>query len=248
VLAADRYGWTAVDHAAFRGHMTVVTLLEEALCVQPPSSYICTRLPILSPRLATIEHQTVSFPDTHWSEVDSTQTSVFLSLGSFDIHAKNSGLEIEPCVASQIHQSIQSHMLLEIACHGQAHAVQLPFLGDISSTTWRFSTTDIDSSKLTFKLFRCTENGEPRRQLLGMAMVLLDSIKGLFRPERQSLKRESTAELITPDGNFAGSVTFTFLVCRPYKAHGNPKPRQRMRSVKSTQVVGHRGRSLLMSE
>jgi hypothetical protein len=171
-----------------------------------------------------------------------SKTIVFINLGSFDLHTTSQGIDIETCVASQ-EQS--QGMLLEISaspCEEEPHKIQLPFLGDLSDVTWRFSTTDSDAMKVTFKLFQCTAEGQPQ-VLIGSAIAILGSIKGWFRPERQSLRRDSTVALSNPDGTFVGTVTFTFLVCQPYNILGTPKPVQKMRSLKSTQVVGHRGTS-----
>jgi glycerophosphodiester phosphodiesterase len=247
VLTLDRHGWSAVDHAAYRGHMTMVTLLQQALDTQSGPNSICIESLALSrpsKRSHTPRPTCVSTQTPH-PDMNPHLTSVFVNLGSFDLHTENQGLELETCVARQGQfQSMESHMQLEISahpCQDQPHKIQLPYLGDLSSVTWRFLTSDPEAMRLTFKLFQFTGSSEPRRRLVGSAVVLLKSIKGWFRPGRQSLRRDSTVALITPDGNFGGSVTFTFLGCRPYIAPGSPKPTQTMRSLKHTQVVGHRG-------
>ncbi|KAI0125860.1 Glycerophosphoryl diester phosphodiesterase family-domain-containing protein [Xylariales sp. AK1849] len=244
-LTQDHQGWSAVDHASYRGHMTIVEMLQQASAETTIGDTYTKSLNPSQPLKHTHLHRpTYLSSETPPHVKDLTQTSVFINLGSFDLHSKNQVLELDACAARQGRLRDMQNMLLEISaspCQEQPYRIQMPFLGDISDVTWLFSTTDPDEMKLTFQLFHYVDNGNPDERLFATGIALLGSTSGWFRPERQSLRRESTVALAALDGSFAGTITFTFLVCQPHKALGMPKPIQRMCLSKSTQIVGHRG-------
>jgi glycerophosphodiester phosphodiesterase len=118
--------------------------------------------------------------------------------------------------------------------------VQLPILEDRSNEPWHFVTDDPSRAGLSFKVFSAVNGGE---QPIGTAVALLDSLKQGSEAARESLVRDYTIPVIScTDGDFLGTLTFTFVIARPFKfAQKTPTPPQRLRSVESTKIVGHRG-------
>ncbi|KAK7951193.1 GDPD-domain-containing protein [Apiospora aurea] len=253
-LHMDRRGWSALDHASYRGHMTIVAVLEDSLStntedlVAPKTS---EALPLsesvkpVSPRPTYV---------TPLSNDGSASSSVFVNLGSFDVAVTDSPVDLEGHVYKKMEAlATPTHTYLEVSAIDHpdiSHRVSIPFLGDKEDTTWQFLTEDADRMKLSFKLFEVDEESKGKHKLIASAVALLDCTKGWFRPERQSLRRDSAVALITPTGEFAGSVSFTFLVCKPYvpKEGASVNQPQKMRSLTPAQVIGHRGLGLNENE
>ncbi|KAH8198616.1 hypothetical protein TruAng_007206 [Truncatella angustata] len=244
-MTKDHRGWSALENASYRAHMTIVDALQHALPVREPENHL-EKVLVQSRDIKPIQIQRPTYFSKESSAhiEDASFTSVVFSLGSFDINSNGLILNIATSVLGRVATSISSQMILEVAgihCHEQPYEFMLPLLGDVSEITCVFSTTEPDNLQLSFKLIETFNDAMPCKRLLATGIALLGSIKGWFRPERQSLKRDSTVVLNTPKGDFAGTITFTHLVCKPYEAPGLPKPVQKMRLLETTQVVGHRG-------
>lgn len=246
-LHTDRRGWSSLDHAAYRGHMSIVDLLQNTL----PSStknQVERKAPALLPPTESIT--SVNPRPTYVTTLASdgaVLSSVFVNLGSFDVADRGNPVNLEDHFYERTRALVTpSQTYLEVSVTDQpgiSHKVTLPFLGDKGDTTWQFLTKNTDRMKLSFKLFEITEESTEKPNLIASAVALLDSIKGWFRPERQGLRRDSAVALITPAGDFIGSVSFTFLVCKPYvpKHDASAIRHQKMRSLTPAQVIGHRG-------
>ncbi|KAM0807364.1 putative GP-PDE domain-containing protein [Seiridium cardinale] len=245
VNVKDHRGWTAVDHASYRAHMTLVDALQQASHVLGLSdTHAMTPVYSRAIKPKSTQRSTSLSLDIPQQNGNTPVTSVFVNLGSFDVTSSNLILKTASCITNRPLQNVTSQLQLEASgsdCLEEPYMVSLPLLGDVSEVTWVFSTSNPDDLKLSFKLFECLDDTKSTKRLLASGIALLDSIKAWFRPGRQSLKRESTVALGTPEGGFGGSITFTHLVCHPYSAPGPPKHTQKMRASDSTQVVGHRG-------
>ncbi|ORY60216.1 uncharacterized protein BCR38DRAFT_488398 [Pseudomassariella vexata] len=251
VNSQDWRGWSAIDHASYRAHMAIVAMVQHALC---KDDGVSSETPKLSVQVCSAQqtavHRPTSFaPHEALPDAESDLTSIFVNLGTFETHHNEKIADIIPSVANQRqhHNSIQSSMLLEVSgsdCREPPYCLQLPYLGDISDITWRFSTSDPDNMRLTFKLFQFLGEREVCKRLVGSGIALLSAIKGWFRTERQSLRRDSTVALMNSDGDFAGTLSFTFLVAGAYKPAMLPTHAQKMCPPPSTQIVAHRGLGL----
>ncbi|KAI1846843.1 hypothetical protein JX266_007064 [Neoarthrinium moseri] len=244
-LIQDFGGWSAIEHACYRAHTTIVDALQRASPTPELSrgSNVAARLP--QPQRPAKSHPpTCVSADAAQVYTEPQYTSVFVNLGSFDVYADKEALEVEPGILRTLSKSMEHDTILEVSgspCQQEPYTVRLPLEGAPTEVTWVFSTTQPETMKLTFKLYKRGNSEKPSKRLIATGVALLDSIKGWFRPERQSLRRDSRVALITSDGDAAGTITFTFLLCSPYNARAPPRPTQTMRLSDSTQVVGHRG-------
>lgn len=241
----DRRGWSALDHAAYRGHMRIVAMLQNATPTGIGN--------LMEPRTSKpppSESATCGIPRPTYiadlSSDDPVLSSLFVNLGSFDVADRRDPVDLKGHVHKTKVLVTSSHRYLEVSaieCPNISYRLSLPFLGDVGDTTWHFLTENMDGVKLNFKLFEMNEGPDEKPKLIASAFALLDSIKGWFRSERQSLRRDSAVALVSPDGDFVGSVSFTFLVCKPFiPKQGTLVNRpQNMRSLAPAQVIGHRG-------
>ncbi|KAK7965164.1 hypothetical protein PG988_010168 [Apiospora saccharicola] len=254
MLHIDRRGWSSLDHAAYRGHMSIVDLLQKTLPISTEDQVEHKRSALLPPLEPTTPVNPRPTYVTTLSSYGSDLLSVFVSLGSFDVADRGNPVDLEGHLCQKIKALVASgQTYLEVSATDHpdiSHRVTVPFLGDKGDTTWQFLTENADRMKLSFKLFETINKSTDKPKLIASAVALLESIKGWFRPERQSLRRDSAVALITPHGDFFGSVAFTFLVCKPYvpKPGTSEKRPQKMRSLTPAQVIGHRGLGLNENE
>lgn len=246
----DRQGWSAIEHAAYRAHMPVVALLESALpttvgpedgkiSVAVPMSYSNTSRP--SSPIVSVEEE-----DTSLAQLHSSCTSIFVDIGSFDVDDRDQAVALEAPLGLQAKPgALSNDMLLEVSapgCPETPRSLRIPYIGDAPTDTWRFSTQDISRAKLAFKLFQGTRGHGDGPRLVGAGICLLSSMARWFATEQQSLRRDTRVALTNTDGDFVGSVCFTFIVSSPYIPKHMPGPPQKMKSQPTAQVVGHRGR------
>lgn len=251
VKSKDCRGWSAIEHASYRAHMAVVTAIEEAsVSVDafdvPSDAQVCSS----ATRPTDLLRPTYFSSDEPTPQSILPVASIFVNLGTLDITSSNSILDFEPTFTDYLTTRSSGHMFLEISgtpCREEPYVVRLPLLGDVSERTWLFSTPEPGKLRLKFNIWEYMGNAKTSKKLLATGVVLLGSIRGWFRPERQSLKRDSLVALSTPEGEYAGTVAFTHLVCQSYKAPTTVKAIQKMRSMTSTQVIGHRGLGWNMS-
>lgn len=246
-LHIDRRSWSPLDHAAYRGHMSIVDLLQNTMPtstedqVEPKTSTL-----LLPSEPTTPVNPRPTYVTTLPSD-DSVLSSVFVNLGSFDVVNRGNPVDLDGHLYAKTKALVTtSQTYLEVSATDHPdilHRVPIPFMGDKGDTTWKFLTENADRLKLSFKLFEIVGESKDKPKLIASAVALLDSIKGWFRPERQSLRRDSAVALVTPGGDFVGSVSFTFLVCTPYvpKQDTMANRAQKMRSLTPAQVIGHRG-------
>ncbi|OXV07336.1 hypothetical protein Egran_04899, partial [Elaphomyces granulatus] len=244
IRTCDIRGWSAKDHAAFRGYPRIIEALQ-----QQEKMTIKANIP---ESLPTVQNETLSsnvyaemFPRvTQARQFDSMGSHIFVNLGSFDSNRQLTAVNMEPYRAKIAPAQLpETSLFLEISMinsQQEPSLVQLPILEDRSNEPWHFVTDDPSRAGLSFKVFSAVNGGE---QPIGSAVALLDSLKQGSEAARESLVRDYTIPVIScTDGDFLGTLTFTFVIARPFKfAQKTPTPPQRLRSVESTKIVGHRG-------
>lgn len=226
VAVKDIRGWSAIEHAAYRAHMAIVDVLQQAEPVPvQETARLRSSMPSQCAKPPNNPRPTYFTDPIPSEEATSSSTTIFLNLGTFDLNSKSQIFQFEPSMKFGRSQpgSLSTEYLLEISgspCEEQPYTIQLPFLGDLCEPTWIFHTPDHpDDMRLTFRLL-CGRPGSG--QLAAAGVAVLGAIRGWFPGGRQSLRRESRVALVAPDGRFAGSVTFSFVLCTPYRPPCTP--------------------------
>jgi glycerophosphodiester phosphodiesterase len=126
---------------------------------------------------------------------------------------------------------------------GSSHLVQLPILDDMTNDPFIFSIKDTSEAKLVFRIFRATSAQEKKGILVGSGTALLESHQHWFGEKRESLVRERTVSILEKDTlDFMGTVTFTFVIAKPF-VHSKTPPSTKfpIKDANTVQLVGHRG-------
>ncbi|KAF2869519.1 ankyrin repeat-containing domain protein [Massariosphaeria phaeospora] len=135
----DRRGWSAVDHAAYRGYPKVVEVL------QPTGSRIAKPSGTDGSRQSanetppTITHDTSAHDSAN--NVDTGMSKLFVNLGSLNLHWKHKALDVQPYIDGLSPQVLpESDIVLEVRASGckEEYSVQLPIIDDLSDSPWLF--------------------------------------------------------------------------------------------------------------
>ena len=249
ISTCDLRGWSAKDHAAFRGYLKIVEALQQQEERSTKANIVEPLLAARNEMLSSNVYTEMSGRETQARQLDLMGSHIFVSLGSFDLNRQVAAVNMEPYRAKIAPAQVpETSLFLEVSMINSQQEpilVQLPILEDRSNEPWHFFTNDTSSTGLSFKVFSAVNEGE---QPIGSAVALLDSLKQGLEAARESLVRDYTIAVIScTDGDFLGTLTFTFVIARPFKfTQKTPTSPQRLRSVESTKVAGHRGGSKII--
>lgn len=250
VSVRDRDSWTAVTHAAFKGTPALVDLL------QYHGGGLGTRPTLAKPQSSIKLPANRLDRQNQGSDVARDHSHVFINLGHFDMEKESVILQIEAFrrLVAPMHVP-ESSLTIEVsAIDGSVpkkYQLALPILEDLSNDPLVFSAKNPHSMKLMFRVY-CSvlphKAHEPSAQLIGSALVSLGDAHKTLGPSLESLERDHTVSLISPDafGNeYIGSLTFTFVVSDPFVFKGSPPTPTSMvlkRNASPPLVAGHRGK------
>ncbi|CAP64542.1 uncharacterized protein PODANS_5_8170 [Podospora anserina S mat+] len=201
----DHFGWTAKEYAVFKGHLAVAGLFEttdtDGLTGGPEQSPI-------GPSVYAPEHcsegEQIIIATLGSSRKDRVVTEVDLSYCS-SVYTPGTN------------QDVASFYLTISAVGNKSQLrrkVQLPILDDQINDPFIFTISSDVAAQLIFHVYRATPEGNV---LLGSGTALLEGNSHQFGTGRQSLIREQTVPILDKETmSVAGTVTFTFLIAKPY--------------------------------
>ncbi|KAK0721385.1 Glycerophosphoryl diester phosphodiesterase family-domain-containing protein [Apiosordaria backusii] len=234
----DHLGWTAKEYAVFKGHLAVAHLFK------PTDVNELTGGPEQSPFGASVQ------APSHCREGEKI---IMATLGSSRKNRVVTEVDLSYCSSVYtpgMYDGIASYAL-EISAVGsrsQPREVRLPILDDQINDPFIFPVSSDVTAQLVFKVSRYTPEGYV---LVGSGTALLESNSHQFGVGRQSLIREQTAPILDKEKmTVAGTVTFTFLIVKPYSHNlqgpqGFATPEEWAKALNQTStpplLVGHRG-------
>ncbi|KAJ8126734.1 hypothetical protein O1611_g6904 [Lasiodiplodia mahajangana] len=252
IRVRDHDGWTAVDHAAFKGPPDLVKMLQDHKSwPYSPSLEHAQRIDLPARYSRTLNNASITMGSDKGKQ-DSSH--IFMNLGHFDMDKEPLTLQLDPfrqLVAPM--QVPDSSLILEIStvnCDStRPYLVSFPVLEDLSNDPLYFTAKDPNTAKLLFKVYSSAlrKDAHSRKpSLIGSAAVSLRDLRQGLGPSLESLERDHTVSLVSPDafGNtYAGSLTFTFVLSKPFTFQGPPPttPKITLRRDGSPLVAGHRG-------
>lgn len=235
---SDLSGWTALDHASFRGHITLATKLRD---FQAESR--------IAPKNA-LQGKAATFHSAKPVRMPLGESLILLDLSSFQsyknitVSKKSSNLFTdEPALQSE------SRFVIEICLlgrQGSNYTVNLPILEETVNEPLTFHTKDPESAKIIFKIYIKAMNAHNYAELVhtGSGVALLSSLKRGLGSTRESLIRDFHVPILAKDGHEdIGTVTFSFLLVKPYLQAGSCTSSKSgpWKDSGVTKVIGHRG-------
>ncbi|KAK8091251.1 ankyrin repeat-containing protein, partial [Apiospora phragmitis] len=237
VSTTDRFGWTAKEHAAYRGHQTIAGLLgawdRTILQGGPANSFPAMTEPTAT-SLGQGEHAIIVNLGSvqAWLKVDPVETSCYSPSPAAAAKEDTSySLTISAPQESQVGKATASMIF------------DLPLINDdLDTTACVFMLKDDAVPVLTFRITACSRLDPSQEKVVGIGSAVLEGIKLAAGCPRENLVRERTAAILDCDTmNVIGTVLFTFVRATPYPYLQDPLPSQKRQSSDGMILVGHRG-------
>lgn len=236
-MRLDDQGWTAKEHAAFRGHLTIAGMLNECKTEEYPG------VPVNPSYQASWEIR---------DRFRTDQSVVVLNLGAIRKGNKNEPAVNLNCISLDDTLGFSSgvrkdtELLLEVRVPGSLEIVQIPILDDKVYEPFIFPIDNPSEAMVVFKLFYASHHLGARGKPIGSGIALLKNLSHSFGEKRESLIRNHTVPLIDNGfGDFIGTVTFTFVIADPYRHVYTPSPpSNNPLDADKVQLVGHRGKHI----
>jgi glycerophosphodiester phosphodiesterase len=254
----DSSGWTAKEHAALRGHMDVVTKLEEATSSPKLMHQVESR--VLSTQSSSLkEHRSKNVGrenGTHQKPPEpvktfghrylTKETMVLVSLGSMDARKDIAAVKLDDIPMADAHatqlDTALSVVVSATGAIGEPSVIDLPVQDNISTEPITFMTTDVATVKLLFDIVPTYAGSNDR--IVGRGVALLSTIKTSIGSKRIPLQGDVRVPIIAASTlDVIGTVNFNFLVITPF-SHPNlaiTEQHTYWKKMASTMVIGHRG-------
>ena len=233
----DFLGWTALDHAAFRGHIKLAMKLKEF----PVTSHTTSDD---LPRGAAVSRPAKAM------RMPLCESLILLNLNSFHFYQDRTAVSISPGISTDTptleSQSRFSIEICLIGCQGPSHIVDLPILEDMVNKPWTFYTKDPDNAKIMFKIHNKVvgAHNHAKPVHIGSGIALLNGLKQGLGSTRESLSKEYDIPILAKDGlGHTGTATFSFVLVKPY-LQAEPWTSATdgfWGNSAETKIVGHRG-------
>ncbi|KAL8726874.1 MAG: hypothetical protein Q9166_006426 [cf. Caloplaca sp. 2 TL-2023] len=239
----DQAGWTAIDHASYRGHISLAKALSK------------TAADLSHKQAAALQHQLKESPNRRLPtrgqprrNVSPMESYVVVNLGSLDSPNPTPAVYLSPHMIENpftIHP--ESLFSLEVSMAGTTnptYSTTLPVLEDATNKPWIFSTIGSFDAKLVFEVFRNELANTECRELVGRGITLLDSYKQSQTTKRESLSRDFTVPILSTVGlEYIGAVNFRFVISTPLVLPDTPLINTEALWSENgpSKVVGHRG-------
>ncbi|GBF61088.1 glycerophosphocholine phosphodiesterase [Trichophyton mentagrophytes] len=220
----DYQGWTAKDHAAFKGHFAVANRLETNKVITPMIQNPCI---------------TTSPPN-----IMGDTTYLIVNLGTVQKGRKIKPLDLEDVSTRSGQLLPETALSLEISTSGgPAYTLRLPFLRDLVDDTFIFPIEDPLKTHLAFKLLKNTSHSNLGNSLIGSGISLLSSKKDANISYHKSLIRESTVPILEKETmELIGKITFTSFIATPFlDLNTRSSSFEYLEKTRSMQLIGHRG-------
>jgi glycerophosphodiester phosphodiesterase len=239
----DLLGWTAIDHASYRGHIPLAKAL-----VNTTKSLNHKQAMEIQYQLKTSLRQKLLSRGRPRRTSSAKERHIVVNLGSLDLSDTTPAVRLSPhLIENPSIMHPESLFSLGVSIVGRAspsHIIPLPLLEDATNTPWIFTTTDPTDAKLAFEILRNEPATTEDRELIGRGMCLLASYKRSPHTKRESLNRDYTVPILsTATLEYIGAVTFSLIISTPLVLPNTPPINTEELWFENgpSKVVGHRG-------
>ncbi|RFU80833.1 ankyrin repeat-containing [Trichoderma arundinaceum] len=226
----DALGWTAREHAVFRGHLGIATLFTST-----PSENIHD---------GPASFRRLGCDDSHQIASEAGKRLVIINLGSTQGGHNRAAFELSQYdFAKDPSAGAAASLVLEISAPGteaKAKLVQLPVLEDQINQPFVFEAKKNAPLQISVRLYR--RESVDSMILLSGGTTMLDHGKVFFGENRESMIREVTIFMMDKETmDLTGNVLLSYVVVKPFAGlqHlGTANYKRRLGDP--TRLVGHR--------
>ncbi|PWY78970.1 ankyrin repeat-containing protein [Aspergillus eucalypticola CBS 122712] len=223
----DHRGWTAQEHAAFRGHLAL------AKGMTGPSKWESDTDVLTA---ASMVQQDDNVKALH------QRPQLVVYLGSLQ-----DGKQVNPfeCRTPSLKtKATGNDLALKVSSPGNdsARQINMSFLGDTANESFIFELPTTGEAELRLELLDLGDGRDGQAELLGGGTALLIDNLNSFGENRESLVRERSIPILESRSFQAiATVTFTFLIIKPFQHPNIPSVRECFLRHDDFCLVGHRG-------
>ena len=254
----DASGWTAKEHATFRGNLAIARRLAEFTA--PPrnnSEYFATQMPTGSgfrdAGLTGAEkdnsrgaNKPLRYEKSSSRRYLTNDSMIIVTLGSVDSSKEVKPVELDriPVAEARLMQldTPLSIIVTASGASGEATAIDLPVQDNISTDPMAFTTADFNKVKLMFNI--TSKYSGTNSNIIGRGVAQLASLRTNFSSKRSSLYSNVSVPILAATTlEVIGSVNFSLLVVTPF-SHPDmnvSEEREHWKKTPSAMVIGHRG-------
>jgi glycerophosphodiester phosphodiesterase len=240
----DATGWSAKEHAAYRGHLSISKLLPSPTSLEVPTRG--------SHRIGTAA---VPPPDGIPSGIPSRETlqdppikeaMIVVCLGSMDTRKDAQPVELDPISAdTKLYTQLNRPMALVVRATGAASnstKFNLPLLEDISTEPVIFMTKDASQVKILFDI-EARSGATSSGPLIGRGVALVSSLNGSILENRINLSGDFAVPITAADSlAVIGRANFNFIIVTPFSHPKADDVSDHSWRIKPRTVIGHRGK------
>ncbi|KAL8705359.1 MAG: hypothetical protein Q9201_001515 [Fulgogasparrea decipioides] len=250
---SDDLGWTAKEHAYFRGHLRLLQSTEPAI-VQASAISSTLSGPLRKVSLSVegdlrqTEHHGPSWLSCDEEKLELNQGQIFVHLGPSNTRSNEKAIDLnlpQWCEEDEVRR--QTGFALEIDViggSGPRHLVLLPFLEDMVNRPIVFSAANPNEAKVVFRLFKVRDYEQSDMMLVGSGVAILRALQERLGPKHASLVSDHIVPILAKDTlHMVGSVTFSFQIVIPFRHPPAPSAATHgfWNRGDQTAIVGHRG-------
>lgn len=219
----DDIGWTAKDHAAFRGHITIAKMLYTG----PDEPCFVYKRPLIEEAEDLRIHK--SKPLDLAGKFPSSKTQIIINLGSHN--NKNAiVVDLSPTTSKgefcSYPETAFAVRVSAIGASGSRHTFQLPILESLANKPHFFSTNHLESAMLLFEILRISTDPAKDDASIGSGILVLKDFNQQMGKTRESLIRDHTVPILSrEDFSLLAIVTFNVVIVKPTMLPDDPPTR-----------------------
>jgi glycerophosphodiester phosphodiesterase len=258
----DLSGWTAMEHAALRGHIEIAHIIAESIASKtrildsnieaPPMSSSPNSIASLEEKKSSIwktgngttrpSESVKAFGHRYLTN----ESMILVSLGSMDMRKDIDPVTLDRIPIANAHSTqLDTALSLVVSAKGtkgEPSIIDLPVQDNLSTEPIVFTAADPTNVRLLFDIVPTYAGTKDK--IVGRGAAMLGSVKQNIGIKRINLQGDISVPIMAADTlEVIGSVNFNFLVITPF-SHPNMSITEKKtywKSLASTMVIGHRG-------
>lgn len=222
----DKLGWTAKEHATFRGHFTTAKRFGEIKGITAPKQHT---------------HRACDVRNTPRYSVQLGATYLVVNLGIMQKGRQIQPVDLKYSPGANRDSTLSLTISTSLGSN-TSHTLRLPLLDDPVLNTFVFRIDNPSEIRLVFKLLRVASRVE-KSTLIGSGMALLPGDSSSCGEHRESLIRECSIPILGKEEmDFLGTVTFTPMIATSFPHLHTPTATfDYLEKLSTPDLVGHRG-------
>ena len=249
----DLNGWTAKNHAVFRGHLSIAKILPPFDPISNNKIVQAYKAPqgFVLPQRVTKQARYISraiLENHHYN--NSGLSKVLVTLGPMNTRRRSKSVDLSPLVTHQLYspQPELGYILKIASSDGTSYSFDLPVLIDTANEPMLFTTNNLHEFHLDISVYRMNrhvDDNELNKRPVGRGIAFPCNLQDTLGVKHESLYRDYTIPLLDVESlGYVGNVILSLIAVKAFphqpRTHGR-KEQGFWNEGNPTQIIGHRG-------